>query len=218
MEKKYSDAFKAGLKFGLYLAAIYAIIVLAGIILNHTGAMVSYMDQLAQYNKDMFNQSYSNPGTPYVYTHPMPRPPLEYYIGLILTLLMYALLTVGFIGAGAYAMKKYGQAKYSLKDAAYMGTLAAIGTMVPIIVVMILSNIVNLIVNGAIMSSTFGSMFSAFNNMPGPALTIMPAVIACELICCCLPIGILVPVFLSCIGAIGYVLATGKLESRSPQP
>ena len=209
MEKMYSDTLKAGFKFGIIIAVIYAIVGLAGIIINHTPGMVSYMDQLKQYDQQMFNQSYyPNNGVPYVHSHPMPRPPPEYYLTAILSVLMFAVLIIGFIAVGAYALRKYGQQKYSLKSAAYMGAFAGLGSLIPIAVVMILANIINLIVNGNYMTSLF-------NVMPPMAASILPYMVACELICCCLPIGILVPLFLSSIGAIGYVLATGKLESRS---
>lgn len=216
MEKKYSNSFKAGFKIGIYVAVIYGLITLIGIGINHTQDVVSYMDQLTQYNKDLFNQSYSGSGgVPYSYTHPMPRPPLLYDLVIALSLLTYAVLALGFIIAGIYAMKKIGQAKYSLKDTAYMGTLAAIGSLVTLFIAMVILNIINFLVNGSLLSSMFSTFSSVYGSMPASVSAIIPVMIACELLCCCLPIGILVPIILSCIGAFGYVLFTNKLERGS---
>lgn len=218
MEKKYSDAFRSGIKAGIAIAVIYGLITLIGVGINHTHEMVSYMDQLSQYNKDMLNQSYSGyGGVPYTYSHPMPRPPLLYDVTIILSFVIYAVLALGFIITGIYTMKKAGLVKYGFKDIAYMGTLAAIGSLVPIIFIMVLVNIINLLVNGSMVTSVFSTFSSVYGSMPAAVSSIMYVVIAGELLCCCLPIGILVPVILSIIGAIGYVLATGKLEHGSAQ-
>ncbi len=216
MERKYSLAIKAGFKYGIIIAIIYILLNLVGLWLNTTPAMVSYTDQLNQHNKELFNRTYQanySYSYPYAYQYNLPKPPLEFYLRMLITLIVWGVLMVGLVATGALVIKNGEQAKYSIKEVLYMGTLGCAGALTALLIGYIISLVINLVVNGSSMATTF----STLGAIPGMS-TIFPVIVAVEIVCCCLPAIVIIAAALACIGAFVYAIFAHKLESGASKP
>jgi hypothetical protein len=205
MDNKLSQAVKVGIKCGIVIALIYLVIGFAGQWLNNTPAMKSYTDNMAQYNKNLWNDTYGSG----FHSQVSPQPPLEYYISLLLGMLSFIVTVLGLLAIGILAVRGGGQAKYSLNDVAYMGVFAGVAAFVPYFVALIIQMVTMYFWNGSYM----GSLTSI---MPGVS-AILPFVMFGETFCCCLPSGIAIFAIISTIGASGYALFAKKLEDKPEQ-
>ena len=171
--------------------------------LNNTPAMKSYTDNMAQYDKNLWNNTYA-PG----YQYPVaPQPPLVYYVSLLLGMLSFAVTVLSVLAIGVLAVRAGGQAKYSLKDVAYMGVFAGVAAFGPYFIAMIIQMVTMFFWNGSYLSSLTGFM-------PGLS-AVLPIAMIGETFCCCLPAGIAIFAILSTIGAGSYALFAKKLEDKS---
>ncbi len=207
MDNKLSQSIKVGIKYGIILAIIYLILGFAGQLLNMTPAMKSYNDNVAQYTKDIMNNTYSS-SYPYpaYYSPPAPQPPIEYYFSMLLGLLSLTITVLGLMVIGILAIKSGGLEKYSLKDVAYMGVFAGAAAFVPYFIADIIQMVMMYFWNGSYLSSLTSIM-------PGLS-TLLPFAIVAETFCCCLPAGIVIFVIFSTIGACGYAYFSKKLEDK----
>jgi len=210
MDNKLSQSIKVGIKYGLVIAIIYLILGFAGLWLNMTPAMKSYSDNVAQYTKNIMNSTYSS-SYPYpaYYSPPMPQPPIEYYINMLLGLLSLAITVFGLLAIGILAIRSGGLAKYSLKDVTYIGVFAGAGAFVPYFIADIIQTVAMYFWNGS-------SLSSITSIIPGLS-TLIPFAIAAETFCCCLPAGIIIFIVFSTIGACGYAYFAKIIEDK-PTP
>ena len=144
------------------------------------------------------------------YQYPVaPQPPLVYYVSLLLGMLSFAVTVIGLLAIGVLVVRAAGQAKYSLKDVAYMGVFAGVAAFVPYFIALMIQMVTMFFWNGSYLSS-----LTSF--MPGVS-AILPIAIIGETFCCCLPAGIAIFAILSTIGACGYALFAKKLEDKPAQ-
>lgn len=214
MEKRYVQAIKAGLMCGLVIAVICVVLGLASMWINATPEMKTYTNQLSQHYQDTLNATYaynysSDNSTPMVYpTFKTPQPPAMYYLGMMISLLSTAITLLGMLVAGVLATKTGGQAKYAFKDAVYMGAISGVAAFTPVF-------IASLIMSG--ISLMTGSLSTVTSMIPG-STPLLGLIMLFSTFCCCLPIGIVLSVVLGLVGAVGYVLVSGKLEKTGHSP
>ncbi len=210
MDNKLSQAIKVGIKCGIIIAIIYLVIGFTGQWLNSTPAIKSYTDHMAQYNKNLWNNTYgSSYPYPAYYHQAMPQPPLEYYIGLLLGLLSFAVTVLGLLAIGILAIRAGGLSKYSLKDVAYMGVFAGVAAFGPYFIA--------LIIQMGTMYLWSGSYLNSLTSFTPGLSALFPIIMIAETFCCCLPTGIVIFAILSTIGACSYALLAKKLEDK-PTP
>ena len=197
---------------GLVIAVIYLVLGLAGMWINSTSEMKTYTDQLGQNYKDTLNATYaynysSDNLTPVVYpTFKTPQPPAIYYIGMTISLLSTAITLIGMLVAGVLAMMTGGQAKYTFKDAVCRGAISGIAAFTPVFTA-------SLIMSG--ISLVTGSLSTVTSMIPGSTPMLGPVIMLFSAFCCCLPVGLVLAVILGLVGAVGYVLVSGKVEKKA---
>jgi hypothetical protein len=205
MEKKYSDAVRIGLICGVVIAVVYFVFGLIGMWLYSTPAMTNYMNGLMQPFKNYYNNSTG--AAPYISWQGAGQPPAEYYIGLLVSVIMLVVLAIGLLAVGALAIKYCKELKNDIKNTFYIGAVSGIAAFVPVFIAM-----VAIILMTIFAAPYMGTLMSI---LPGLSAA-FPVIAICETVCCCLPIGVLISAILSAIGAWGYAYIAHRITDQSP--
>jgi hypothetical protein len=200
MEKKYQDAIRTGLMCGLAIAAIYFIFGLISLWLNSTPAMTTYVNNLIQPYRSLYNNSTN--GTPYVFSQNIGQPPMEYYLDFVLSMFLLAVIAIGFIATGAQAIRSCKESKNDLKNTAYIGAVSGIAAYAPVFIVMMFITV---------LMTVLGSALNVMASIIPGLSAVIPVIAICEALCCCLPVGIIFTAILSVIGALGYAYYTHRI-------
>ncbi len=202
MESKFQQAIRTGLYCGLALAVIYLILSAASLYVSNTPAMKTYTEKITEPFKDVWKDwpQVSQPTTP---VNVNVQPPFEYYVSTMITIIMWGILLVGLLLTGAYAVKKMSEAKASGSDIASVGAVAGAAAFVPLLVAMFLISLVSIVWSS--------QMTTVTAMMPPGFAAALPFFSFFGTCCCCLPIGVVVSMIASAIGALGYALFTNKL-------
>ncbi|HUL62348.1 MAG TPA: hypothetical protein VLT35_04735 [Methanocella sp.] len=203
MESKFQQAIRTGLICGLVLAVIYLILSAASLWVNNTAAMKTYTDKAIEPFKDMW-KDWPHVSQPVTYNPAdMPQPPFEYYVGVMITLILWGIVFVGLLLTGAYAIKKMSEAKYRGSDIGAIGAVSGAAAFIPLLVAMFVISFVSII---------WGSQATMVSTMLPPGfVAALPFFSAIGTCCCCLPVGIVVSMIVAAIGALGYALFTNRL-------
>jgi hypothetical protein len=201
MESKFRQAIRTGLICGIVLTVIYLIFSVASLWVSSTPAMKAYTDKVLEPIKDMW-KDWPNHVQPMAYPASMPRPPLEYYINIMISFASIGVILIGLLLTGAYVISKGTEVKYSGSDVASIGALSGAAAYIPILLAMtVISLISTILLNQATMTTIMPPGFAAA----------LPFVSVFGTFCCCLPVGIVISIILSAIGALGYALWTNKM-------
>jgi hypothetical protein len=199
MDTKYKDAMYTGLKCGIALAAIYLIFGLIVLWLYSTPAMESYMNTLTQPYKDLYNGTFNS--TSYV----IGQPPAVFTLIVIVALLMFLTMAIGFLVTGPIAIKFGKHPEDTRNETFLVGALSGHTAFAPVLIVMIVVSV--------LMSYTGPATSVLSSLLPGISVTI-PFAIIIEDLCICLPVGGFLSGILAGLGALGYAHFTHRIKSE----
>jgi hypothetical protein len=203
MDKKYARAAYTGLKCGVVIAIINFILGLILLWQYSTPPVVSYMNNLTRTYRSLNGSTYNS--TSYVLGQEIGQPPSEYYLIVILSLFMLAAIVIGFLAAGILTIRSAEKQKDTRNETFLMGVISGKAAFIPVFITMIITSLL----------TTSGPSMNTLSNMIPGFSAVMPLAIAGEVICCCLPVGILISAILAGLGALGYAYHMHMIERET---
>ena len=199
MDTKYKDAMYTGLKCGIVLAIIYLIFGFIVLLLYSTPAVESYMNNLTQPYKELYNGTLNS--TSYV----IGQPPATFYLIIVVALLMFLIMAIGFLVTGVLAIKFGKHPEDTRNETFLVGALSGHTAFAPVLIVMIFVSI--------LMSYTGPAANIISSVLPGISVTI-PFAIIIEDLCICLPVGGFIAGILAGLSALGYAHYAHRIKSE----